>query len=105
MGQMPIDSLAPHFSTPDPGQFSDETGLPAPDWRFLPDISVLLPTIPARIWQAVEKCNDLPYCGNSGAFSLTILAHTSYDLIHVIPKRVVLETTLFPPRSPSPECL
>jgi hypothetical protein len=48
MGQMPIDSLALHFSTPDPGQFCHETGLPAPDWTFLSDISVLLPTIPAR---------------------------------------------------------
>jgi len=46
MGQMPTDSLALHFSTPDPGQFCHETGLPAPDWAFLPDISVLLPTIP-----------------------------------------------------------
>jgi len=28
-------------------RFCHETGLPAPDWPFLPDISVLLPTIPA----------------------------------------------------------
>jgi hypothetical protein len=47
MGQMPIDSLALQFSTPDAWQFCHETGLPAPDWAFLPDISVLLPTIPA----------------------------------------------------------
>jgi hypothetical protein len=63
--------------------FRGEMALPAPDSAFLPDLRRFLPDILACCSQAVEKCNDLPLCGNSGAFSLTIRdSHPTIFLRH-----------------------